>query len=121
MWNAEMQMEYAPLMGGWLAPNAHNQFLQTLGESGVVGVGLLLIVYYVFGKAAWRHYSLTGGVSLFMFIYLVIRSLTEISIVLAATQSSFIIFWTIFALMISSYKYKEQWATINSTVGRHEK
>jgi O-antigen ligase len=106
MWNAEMQMEYAPLMGGWLAPNAHNQFIQTLGETGVVGLGVLLIVYYVFGKASWRLYSLTGGVSFFLFIYLVLRSLTEVSIVLAATQSNFIIFWTFYAILISSWKFK---------------
>lgn len=106
LWSTEMQLDYASLMGGWLAPHAHNQLLQTLGESGVVGATLLLIIYCLLGKESWKLFSFTGGVSFFLFIYLVLRSLTEVPIVLQVTQSNFYTFWIIYALLIAAYKWK---------------
>jgi O-antigen ligase len=106
MWNPEMQIEYSQLLSGFLAPHAHNQFLQTLGESGLCGLVLLLFVYYSFANISLKAYSTTAGVSFFMFIYLVIRSLSEVPIVLSATQSNFFGTWRVYSILLAGYKFK---------------
>lgn len=37
LWDIEMRLSYLPMLG-WASPHAHNQFYQTLGESGIVGI-----------------------------------------------------------------------------------
>ena len=58
--------------------HAHNQFIHTLGAAGVVGLVALLICLGAMSVAAWRTRSASHGVSLVLFVFLLLRGLTEV-------------------------------------------
>lgn len=69
--------EYRIQMGKVYAGQAHNQFIQTLGESGLVGFILLLGYMGVLLRLALRTFSVSQGLSLTLFVLILIRCVTE--------------------------------------------
>lgn len=52
-WSSDVLLDLVNLLG-WAAPHAHNQILQVLSESGLVGLGVFLLWLVAFLKAARR-------------------------------------------------------------------
>lgn len=73
LWDVQYRMEKGLLYAG----QAHNQFVQTLGESGTFGFLGLLIYIVVLLKMALRYSSATQGVSLALFLLLMVRTVSE--------------------------------------------
>ncbi len=76
LWNAHMSAQYLATLGVTTA-HAHNQWIQVLGESGLLGFvplvafGLALIAYAV------RYAQVAGGVALTWTIVFLLRTITE--------------------------------------------
>jgi exopolysaccharide production protein ExoQ len=56
---------------------AHNQFVQTLGEAGVAGLALLLVYLLTFLYAAWHRFAASRGLILALLLVLLARCVTE--------------------------------------------
>jgi exopolysaccharide production protein ExoQ len=57
--------------------HAHNQFVQTLGESGLVGLGLLLVYLVTLMAVACAKFAASKGLILSLFLLLLSRCVTE--------------------------------------------
>lgn len=64
------------------ATSAHNQFLDTLARSGVVGAAALVLYALVLLVLSVRYAKTTGGFSLALFIALALRSVSEVPLLL---------------------------------------
>lgn len=81
---------YRIRVGNLAAGQAHNQFIQTLGESGLVGFVLLLGYLWLLFRFSLKTFRASHGLSLALFILVFARSLTE------APLRSNITDWTFF-------------------------
>lgn len=72
------------------ATHAHNQFMDTLSRSGTVGAAALLIYAVVLMVLSIRYAKASGGLTLALFIALVIRSLSEVPLYLLGYGAEFI-------------------------------
>lgn len=71
-------LDYRISVGLNYAFHAHNQFIQTLAEAGLVGLLGLLPLYAAFMVSAFRTRVLTLGASLALMLLLALRSITEV-------------------------------------------
>ena len=71
--------------------HAHNQFLQTLGEAGVVGLVLLILQLLTLFYAACHQFVATRGFVLSLLVLLLARCVTE-----APLRSEGLLSWATF-------------------------
>jgi O-antigen ligase len=71
------------------ATNAHNQFMDTLARSGVVGATALVLYAVVLLALSLRAARATGGLSIALFIALALRSVSEVPLSLFGYGSEF--------------------------------
>lgn len=76
LWGPEMRRAYLSSLG-WAPPHAHNQFFQTLGESGLIGVAGLAIYLLVLVRYGWRYSEASRGVTLYLVLAMMLRGITE--------------------------------------------
>lgn len=73
LWSPSFRSEFnLPWVG-----QAHNQFLQSLGESGLIGFGGLLIYIFILLIYAFRYLQFTRGISLAVVMLPLIQSVSE--------------------------------------------
>lgn len=78
LWDEKMFGEYAEkIKFGWTFSHAHNQYVQSLGESGIVGLVALLIYLSVFLYFGIKYAKQTRGMSLIFALYPILRGWTE--------------------------------------------
>lgn len=99
LWDIQMQQEYARTLHNWAPAHAHNQFYQTLGTSGIIGiVGLficvLIIIFTVMKLSKEKRFGL-----LLMLLLFFIRGFTEPVLLNKVNDTNFFITF-IFLLMI---------------------
>lgn len=70
-------LEYRMQMGNLAAGQAHNQFIQTLGESGLVGFVLLLAYLGILLRLALLSFKASHGFSLALYVLIFVRCITE--------------------------------------------
>lgn len=73
LWGIEYRMRLGKLFAG----QAHNQFIQTLGESGLVGFILLLTYLGVLLRLALSSFRASRGLSLALYVLILVRCITE--------------------------------------------
>lgn len=73
LWGVEYRMQAGKLYAG----QAHNQFLQTLGESGLVGLLLLLAYLGILLRLALHSFMASRGFSLAVYTLILVRCITE--------------------------------------------
>ena len=73
VWGAERRMRFNMFHVG----QAHNQFVQTLGEAGLVGLFLLVGYLLALLGAAWHRFTASRGLTLALLLVLLARCITE--------------------------------------------
>lgn len=73
LWSPEFRQSYAMLYVG----QAHNQFIQTLGDSGLIGITGLIIYVATLVSYCLRLSTVSQGISISVLILILVRSLTE--------------------------------------------
>lgn len=71
-------VEHRMRLGMNFAYHAHNQFLQTLAQSGYFGLAGLILLLLVFVWKSFAHSTATKGVSVAILMVTLIRCLTEV-------------------------------------------
>lgn len=83
------------------ATHAHNQFMDVLARSGLIGVATLIIyiaTLFVFSK---KSAYLTKGISMAIFITLMLRAVSEVPLLLFGYSLEMLAQFLIFAIIIS--------------------
>ena len=91
IWGSERQFRFNMFHVG----HAHNQIVQTLGESGLVGVVLLLAFLVCLVRASLRSFVASRGLVLALLLVLLARCATE-----APMRSEGILSWSTFLLVL---------------------
>lgn len=100
LWDSEMRFDYERMFGAIWSPNtAHNQFLQTLGTSGIIGFIFLLLYLGTIFHAAWRLRKPTKWISVSIFMFFLLRSFTEVWVRLGP-DANFVLSWLLFAFSL---------------------
>ena len=87
VWGAERQLQFHMFHVG----QAHNQFVQTLGDAGIVGLALLVVYLLTLLYVAWQRFSASRGLILALLLLLLARCVTE-----APMRSEGLLSWTSF-------------------------
>ncbi|MFE4814810.1 O-antigen ligase family protein [Peribacillus simplex] len=78
LWGPEMQQRYLDILK--FAPGtAHNQLMQSLGESGIIGLLGLVFYTFIFLRYSIKYAKQTKGITIILFIFIYIRGVTEVS------------------------------------------
>jgi hypothetical protein len=87
LWNAEFRSQ----VGMSFAYSAHNEYIQSLSRAGLIGLFALLVYMCCIGWLAIVKTRDTNGLSLALFVMLVVRSFSEtpLSITTLATAEAF--------------------------------
>lgn len=75
LWDLDFRLQHGAALAAW---HAHNQYIQALGEAGILG-----LIAYVIYTAAFVYYGFkfagrTGGISLALLLLILVRTVTEI-------------------------------------------
>jgi O-antigen ligase len=76
LWSRDYQREK-----GMFISHAHNQYVHTLGDTGFVGLAVLLLYCAMVGYAAWHARQATRGVSVALATYIFVRGMTEVPLI----------------------------------------
>lgn len=87
VWGAARRLRFNMFHVG----QAHNQFVQTLGEAGLVGLFLLIVYLLTLCGAAWQRFAASRGLTLALLLVLLARCVTE-----APLRSEGLLTWSSF-------------------------
>lgn len=98
-------MDYRMAQGyGLWAGHAHNQFIQTLGESGLVGIAGLSTYLTVLLIYCYRLSTATSGLSIALFLCLFLRMFTETPLKLRTIDETFLFHGLLFLFLVSAHR-----------------
>lgn len=96
LWDEDFRYQYSMSYAG----QSHNQYIQTLGSSGIIGlICLMIFIYFIFFYAKRINHS-TKGISIGLFIILIIRTITETPLRLYNLDNSFFLFFVLYTFLI---------------------
>lgn len=119
LWENETLFGYGPLLlsdetriqllleNGFTVPHAHNQFLQTLGMSGLFGLSSLLLYLIALAVMIIRYGRRSQNVLTFLFVYLLIRCMTEVPLQIYPLGLDYFFHFFFFSLCVLFSKTKE--------------
>ena len=73
VWSPQRRLQFNMFGVG----QAHNQFVQTLGEAGLLGLSLLIVYLLTLFGIAWRCFSASRGLIMALLLLLLARCVTE--------------------------------------------
>ena len=97
LWGREYRFQKGMLAAG----QAHNQFVQTLGESGLVGFVLLMTYLGILLKLSLASFRGTRGLSLALFLLIFMRCMTEAPLRGVVNDWPFFIHATLLLVLVS--------------------
>lgn len=100
LWDVEYRLKYAPQYL-YIVGQAHNQFFETLGSSGLLGVMGLFVYVGALLKYGVKYFTVTRGASLSLVIVLIARSISEAPLKNQALDLMFFIHFVVFVLFLS--------------------
>lgn len=100
LWDVEYRLKYAPQYL-YIVGQAHNQFFDTLGSSGLLGVIGLFIYVGTLLNFGVRFFMVTRGASLSLVIVLIARSVSEAPFKNQALDLMFFIHFVVLVLFLS--------------------
>lgn len=83
IWSPEFRLSHRLLA----AFHAHNQLLQIFSVAGFFGVASFIIYFGLLFRAAYRTSAVSGGATICLLLFLLIRSITEVPLQLGAITS----------------------------------
>lgn len=102
LWDPEMTLTYASWMG-WVPAQSHNQYIQVLGEGGIIGlVGLLLYGFVSLGYA-WKARAVASGLPFALMVAWFLRGFTESWYRKASADGNVLVHMFLFALVVVAY------------------
>lgn len=105
LWDPEFRMS----LGLSNIGHAHNQFMQSLGDSGILGVTFLVIFLLSLVYFAFRHGVATRGVSVALVLTLLVRCLTEAPIrPTTFLEPGFLTYFLVFLLLTQYERRRER-------------
>lgn len=104
LWSPEMALSYAPFLG-WVVLQSHNQYLQSLGEGGILGLSMFMLYAVFVLWFAFKARGVMGGLGLVMFMSLLLRGLTEVWFGKAVVDGHLFFHGYALAVVFSSYEY----------------
>lgn len=100
LWDVEFRITHGAVLAAW---HAHNQYLQALGEAGIVGLAAVLIYTVALIYYGIKFAGRTRGASLALLLLLLIRTITEIplrlTLLLDTTYFVHLVVFTIFLML----------------------
>lgn len=102
-WDDDMRMVYAILNPEWSPNTAHNQLLQTLGTSGILGLTVLFVYFYIIIRFSVLYKTKTDWLSIYLIVFVILRSFTEVWIRLQG-DANFILSWIVFVFVLLNLK-----------------
>jgi O-antigen ligase len=102
LWNLEYRLRQRSLFM-W-AGQAHNQFIQSLGEAGVIGLLGLLVYCAVLIWHSVKVARLSSGVSLGLIVLLMARTLTEVPLRNYGFDESFLLHYVVFMFLLLAFR-----------------
>lgn len=120
LWDLEFRITHGAVLAAW---HAHNQYLQALGEAGIVGLVAMSIYTFALIYYAFKFSKRTRGTSLAMLVLLLVRTITEIplrfTLLLDTTFFVHLVVFTVF-LMLARQPSAEG-APVPSTIGHGQR
>lgn len=114
LWDTEFRMN----LGLTNIGHAHNQFLQSLGDSGLFGLVFLVIFLSILAFYAVRHGRATRGVSVALILVLLVRCLTEAPMrPTTFLEPGFLTYFLVFLLLTQHEKASGQRAEQTQATG----
>ncbi len=117
LWDVEYRLQYAPQFR-YIVGMAHNQFLQTLGASGILGVIGLAIYVFTLVKLGVQYFSTTRGVSLALVVVFLTRSISETPFRNGVLDITFYAHFILFVLLMSMVANANSKKIMNTVVGK---
>lgn len=115
LWDPEFRIKYGYLGAG----QAHNQIVQTLGESGLLGLLGLTVYLLVLAKIALKHHLTTKGLSTSLLLVILIRCVTESPFRnQSLLDASFLLHLILFAVFLSLER-QQRTRTVVPACGAH--
>jgi O-antigen ligase len=97
LWDVDFRITHG-VLAAW---HAHNQYIQALGEAGLVGLGALLLYVGALLGYGIKFASETRGVSLALVFLMLIRSISEIPFKMSVLLDvSFLVHFIVFAVLL---------------------
>lgn len=98
LWDIEFRLTHGAVLAAW---HAHNQYLQALGEGGIVGLIAMLIYTAALIYYGVKFAGRTRGVSLALLVLLLIRTVTEIPLRLTLLlDTTFFVHLVVFVIFL---------------------
>lgn len=120
LWDVDYRLQYAPQYL-YIVGMAHNQFLQTLGASGILGVIGLSIYLGTLIKIGVQYFSVTRGVSLALVAVFLVRSISEAPFTNLVMDITFFAHFILFVLLMSLTANANSKKIMNAVTGKSEK
>lgn len=104
VWGAERRQRFNMFHVG----QAHDQFVQTLGEAGLAGLLLLIVYLLALLRAAWSRFAVSRGLGVALVLLLLARCVTE-----SPMRSEGLLSWATFLhvllLVVVCQQLRQRW------------
>ena len=108
LWDVEFRLTHGAALAAW---HAHNQYIQALGEAGIVGLLAMVIYTAAFIYYGFKFAGRTRGVSLALLLLILIRTITEIplrfTVLLDTTFFVHVVVFAVFLMLSRQYSAEE--------------
>lgn len=104
LWDLEFRLRHSGALAAW---HAHNQYIQALGEAGIIGLAAMVIYTAAFIYYGFKFAGRTRGVSLALLLLILVRTVTEIplrfSVLLDTTFFVHVVVFAVFLMLSRQY------------------
>lgn len=107
LWDPEMALKWLDFLK-WTPSQSHNQYIQVLGESGILGLICFLIYGAIFIYHAWKARNVNRGIGFIASLSWFIRGATEAWFRGATADGNLFVHSMILALVILSFEERKR-------------
>lgn len=98
LWDLEFRLAHGAALAAW---HAHNQYIHTLGEAGIIGLAAMLLYTAAFVYYGSKFARCTGGATLALLLLILVRTITEIPLRFSVLlDTTFFVHVVVFAILL---------------------